>query len=63
VILVLRALGVGDLAAGVPALRALRAAFPDRTLALAAPAWLTPLIELTGAVDRARPGTGGQPAR
>jgi ADP-heptose:LPS heptosyltransferase len=52
VILVLRALGVGDLAAGVPALRALRAAFPDRTLALAAPAWLTPLIELIGGVDR-----------
>ena len=51
-ILVLRALGVGDLAAGVPALRALRAAFPDRTLALAAPAWLTPLIELIGGVDR-----------
>ncbi len=51
-ILVLRALGVGDLAAGVPALRALRAAFPDRTLALAAPAWLTPLIDLIGGVDR-----------
>jgi ADP-heptose:LPS heptosyltransferase len=58
VILVLRALGVGDLAAGAPALRALRAAFPDRTLALAAPAWLTPLIELIGGVDRIVPADG-----
>jgi ADP-heptose:LPS heptosyltransferase len=58
VILVLRALGVGDLAAGVPALRALRAAFPDRTLALAAPSWLTPLIELIGGVDRIVPTEG-----
>ncbi|GIE51424.1 hypothetical protein Ani05nite_49580 [Amorphoplanes nipponensis] len=63
-ILVLRALGVGDLAAGVPALRALRAAFPDRTLALAAPAWLTPLIELIGGVDRivATDGLAAPPA-
>ena len=57
-ILVLRALGVGDLAAGVPALRALRAAFPDRTLALAAPAWLTPLAELIGGIDRLVPADG-----
>jgi ADP-heptose:LPS heptosyltransferase len=52
VILVLRALGVGDLVAAVPALRAVRAAFPRRTLALAAPAWLTPLADLIGDVDR-----------
>ncbi|MGK5681871.1 glycosyltransferase family 9 protein [Actinoplanes sp. URMC 104] len=51
-ILALRALGVGDLAAAVPALRGLRAAFPDHTLALAAPTWLTPLIDLIGGVDR-----------
>ncbi|UQU62016.1 glycosyltransferase family 9 protein [Couchioplanes caeruleus] len=57
-ILVLRALGVGDLAAGVPALRAARAAFPGRTLALAAPAWLTPLIDLVGGVDRIVPAGG-----
>lgn len=57
-ILALRALGVGDLAAGVPALRALRAAFPDRTLALAAPAWLTPLIGLIGGIDRIVPTAG-----
>ncbi|PWU48347.1 glycosyl transferase, partial [Micromonospora globispora] len=51
-ILVLRALGVGDLATGVPALRALRSAYPDRELALVAPRWLAPLIDLVGGVDR-----------
>ncbi|MEV4811955.1 glycosyltransferase family 9 protein [Micromonospora avicenniae] len=59
-ILVLRALGVGDLATAVPALRALRAAHPDRELVLAAPAWLAPLVELVGDVDRLvdTPGLG-----
>ncbi|WP_446213652.1 glycosyltransferase family 9 protein [Micromonospora sp. IBSANI012] len=51
-ILVLRALGVGDLATGVPALRAVRAAYPDEELALIAPRWLAPLVDLVGAVDR-----------
>jgi ADP-heptose:LPS heptosyltransferase len=58
VILVLRALGVGDLATAVPALRGLRAGLPGRELVLAAPAWLAPLAELTGAVDRVLPTTG-----
>jgi ADP-heptose:LPS heptosyltransferase len=63
VILVLRALGVGDLAASVPALRGLRAAFAGETLALAAPTWLSPLIDLVGGVDRivATDGLSGPP--
>ncbi|GIF04785.1 glycosyltransferase family 9 protein [Actinoplanes siamensis] len=60
-ILVLRALGVGDLATGVPALRGLRAAFPEEELVLAAPAWLTPLIDLIGGVDRVLPTDGLAP--
>lgn len=60
-ILVLRALGVGDLAAAVPALRAVRAAFPARILALAAPTWLVPLVDLVGGVDRVVPAAGLAP--
>jgi ADP-heptose:LPS heptosyltransferase len=63
VILVLRALGVGDLVTAVPALRGIRAAFPARTLALAAPAWLGPLIDLIGGIDRVVPTDGLTPRR
>jgi ADP-heptose:LPS heptosyltransferase len=54
-ILALRALGVGDLAVSVPAIRGLGATFPGETLALAAPGWLTPLIDLIGGVDQILP--------
>jgi hypothetical protein len=57
-ILVLRALGIGDLATAVPALRGLRAAFPHSELVLAAPRWLAPLVDLVGGIDRLIPVAG-----
>ena len=57
-ILVLRALGLGDLLAGVPALRAIRAHWPDEEVVLACPAALEPIAILTGAVDRVLPTSG-----
>lgn len=56
-ILVLRALGLGDLLAGVPALRAVRARWSEEVL-LACPGWLSPVVALTGAVDRVLPTAG-----
>ncbi|MFJ4580191.1 glycosyltransferase family 9 protein [Streptomyces echinatus] len=50
-VLVLRALGLGDLLAGVPALRGIRRAFPGHQLILAQPPGLTELALTTGAVD------------
>jgi ADP-heptose:LPS heptosyltransferase len=45
-VLILRALGLGDLLAAVPALRALARAFPLQRRVLAAPAVLAPLLAL-----------------
>src|ERR671933_920413 len=54
-LLVLRALGVGDLLAAVPAYRGLRRAFDRHWIVLAAPPALAPLALLTGAVDEVLP--------
>lgn len=60
-VLVLRALGVGDLLTAVPALRGVRAAYPDHRVVLAAPAPLRDLALLTGAIDELVPTTGPGP--
>jgi ADP-heptose:LPS heptosyltransferase len=51
VLLVLRALGLGDLLTAVPALRGLAAAFPAHRRLLAAPGQLAPLLQLIRGVD------------
>ncbi len=50
-LVVLRALGLGDYLTGIPALRALAAAFPDHRRLLAAPAGLAGLAGHVGLVD------------
>ncbi|MFL5828093.1 MAG: glycosyltransferase family 9 protein [Thermoleophilaceae bacterium] len=50
-LLILRALGLGDLLTAVPALRALARSFPGHRRVLAAPRALRPLVDLVGAVD------------
>jgi ADP-heptose:LPS heptosyltransferase len=55
---VLRALGLGDTCAAVPALRAVRRALPDHHLVLAAPTGLAPLVEAGGLAHELRPCDG-----
>ena len=62
-ILVLRALGLGDFLTGVPAYRALRRALPDQRLVLAAPEQWSALAALTGAIDEVLPTPGLTPLR
>lgn len=57
-IVVLRALGLGDLLTGIPALRGLRRAYPQARIVLATPQRLGPIAVLSGAVDEVLPTDG-----
>lgn len=57
-ILVLRALGLGDLLVSVPALRGVRRARPDARVVVAMPEWLEPVVDLVDAVDVLLPTRG-----
>lgn len=50
-LLVLRALGLGDLLVAVPALHALRRAYPRHRLLYAGPEWVAPALDLVGGYE------------
>ena len=57
-LLALRTLKLGDLLVAVPAISALRRAFPEHRLVLAVPGWLEPIVELVDGVDALLPTPG-----
>jgi len=61
VALVLRALGLGDVVTGLPALRLLRSALPEHRIVLAAPRHFEPVIRLAGTVDDVVQASGLRP--
>ena len=62
-LLVLRALGLGDLLTGIPALRGLRRRFPRARLLLAAPTPVGEFLRRRGIVDRVVETRGLEPLR
>jgi len=60
VLLVLRALGLGDLLTAVPAFRALNRNCPEHRLVLATPDWLEPVVDLIGGIHAVLPTSGIQ---
>lgn len=62
-LVILRALGLGDLLTAVPAIRGVRNSWPQHQLLLAAPRWLSPVASLIGCVDRVIDTAPLQPPR
>jgi ADP-heptose:LPS heptosyltransferase len=60
-VVVLRGLKLGDLLVAVPALRAIRRAWPHHEVVLATAGWLRPLVELAGCADTVVATTGLRP--
>lgn len=60
-LLAYRALGLGDLLTGLPALRAVKRAFGGRRRVLAAPSWLEPLALHAAAADQLCPARPFEP--